>query len=69
MYESRITLMYPQGRAHDETLTTMGPLELGSEFELYGHTWKVVNVRLPRSRYDPAHETLICEISEAALAA
>jgi hypothetical protein len=69
MYETRITLLYPTGRTHEEAVTTSECLDVGSEFELYGHIWRVVRVSLPRSRYDTAGKRLVCEIAEAALAA
>jgi hypothetical protein len=69
MYETRITLQYPKGRAHDETLTTCDPLDVGSEFSRYGHTWRVVGTVSSRSRYDHTKTRLVCERSDVRLAA
>ena len=69
MYESRVTLMYPNGREHDETLTTRDPLDVGSEFSRYGHTWRVVWMLVPRSRYGDARTRLVCERSDVRAAA
>jgi hypothetical protein len=64
MYETRVTFRYPKGRAHDETLRTWDPLDVGSEFCRFGHTWKVVGTTSTRSRYDRAKTRLVCERSE-----
>ena len=69
MYETRITLMYPMGREHDETLTTRDPLDVGSEFSRYGHRWRVVGAVSPRSRYDDARTRLVCECADVRVAA
>ena len=69
MYESRVTLMYPNGREHDETLTTGDPLDVGSEFNRYGHTWRVVGTLSPRSRYDDGGTRLTCKRADLRVAA
>jgi hypothetical protein len=69
MQETHITLCYPKGRTHEDAVMTGECLEVGSEFELYGHTWRVVDLSVPRSRYDTTGKRLVCEIAEAALAA
>jgi hypothetical protein len=69
VYETPVILRYPKGRLHDETLTTPDQLDVGSEFSLYGHTWKVVAVLLPRSRYDKHTKRLVCELADVRVAA
>jgi hypothetical protein len=69
VYITRIVLRYPNGRLHEESLTTCGPLDAGSDFELYGHAWRVVGETVPRSRYDHAPVRFVCELAEAAAAA
>ena len=69
MYATSVILRYPKGRLHDETVTTQVPLDVGSEFGLYGHTWKVVAVMLPRSRYDERKARLVCELADVRIAA
>ena len=69
MYANSVVLRYPKGRLHDETLTTPAPLDVGSEFSLYGHGWKVVAVTLPRSRYDKHTKRLVCELADVRAAA
>ena len=69
MYETRISLRYPTGRVHEETLSTWNPVEVGSQFELYGHTWRVVALTSPQSRFDHKLTRLVCEIADAARAA
>jgi hypothetical protein len=69
MYASSVTLRYPKGREHDETLTTPDPLGVGSEFSRYGHTWRVVAAVSPRSRYDEHETRLVCELADVHVAA
>ena len=69
MYETRITLLYPKGRVHDETVTTWDPLDVGSEFSRYGHTWRVVEATSTRSRYDEQKTRLVCELADLPVAA
>jgi hypothetical protein len=69
MYETRITLLYPKGRVHDETVTTWDPLDVGSEFSRYGHTWRVVEATSTRSRYDHSKTRFLCERADVHLAA
>ena len=69
MYVTHITLQYPKGRVHEDTLTTWDCLDVGSEFELYGHHWKVVELTSPHSRYDERETRLLCEIADVAIAA
>jgi hypothetical protein len=69
MYANSVVLRYPKGRFHDETLTTSAPLDVGSEFSLYGHVWKVVAVTVPRSRYAEHQTRLVCELADVRVAA
>jgi hypothetical protein len=69
MHSTSVILRYPKGRLHDETVTTQLPLDVGSEFGLYGHTWKVVAVMFPRSRYDEHKTRLVCELADLPVAA
>lgn len=69
MYTTRITLQYPNGRIHEETLTTCQPLFVGSAIELYGRTWTVVHETMPRSRYDSTLPSLVCEQDDMGVAA
>jgi hypothetical protein len=69
MHATSVILRYPKGRLHEEALTTPAPLDVGSEFELYGHTWKVAAVMLPRSRYDERKARLVCELADVRIAA
>jgi hypothetical protein len=69
VYEICITLRYPKGRDHHETLTTGDPLDVGSEFNRYGHVWRVVGTISPRSRYDEQKTRLVCELADLRVAA
>jgi hypothetical protein len=69
VYITHLTLRYPNGRVHEEMLTTWEYLDVGSVFELYGHRWTVVGTTRPRSRYDHTRTRLVCEVAEAAVAA
>jgi hypothetical protein len=45
--EVRISLQYPNGRTHEETIERDAPLEPGDEFELYGHRWRAIRLIQP----------------------
>jgi hypothetical protein len=61
--ELHVTLQYPNGRKHETVLTSAQAPERGTQFEMYGHAWRVVE--FPDSRYtdmlhrqvDPAGES------------
>jgi hypothetical protein len=42
--ESLISLRYPNGRIHEETLMTTKELLLGGEFDLHGRHWLVIEL-------------------------
>lgn len=47
--DSPISLQYPNGRVHEQTMPTTRELMSGDQFDLYGRHWNVVGlVRLPR---------------------
>ena len=47
--ESLVSLRYPNGRVHEQSLATATRLKPGDEFDLYGHRWKAVElIRLRR---------------------
>jgi hypothetical protein len=49
--ESLISLRYPNGRVHEEILTTSAELKPGYQFDLYGRHWNAVELlKLPRGR-------------------
>jgi hypothetical protein len=66
--EFRVTLKYPNGRKHEAVLTCAQAPTKGTEFEMHGHTWRVVGlldshrVDSHRRRVDPAAEStrLLC---------
>ena len=63
--DSPISLQYPNGRVHEQTLTTTGALTPGGEFDLYGRHWNAVGlVRL--SRWEPGQQRRLC-VSTAGL--
>jgi len=45
----RVSLLYPNGRTHQETIERDTPLERGDEFEMYGRRWRVIS-RAARGR-------------------
>jgi hypothetical protein len=42
--EFAVALQYPNGRTYETVLSFDGPLERGTEFERYGHTWRVADL-------------------------
>jgi hypothetical protein len=39
-----VELKYPNGRRHDAVLDRPEPLVVGSEFEMFGHRWRVTGL-------------------------
>lgn len=40
--DSLVSLKYPNGRNHEQSLTTAGALTRGFEFNLYGWHWRTI---------------------------
>ena len=58
--DSPISLLYPNGRVHETTLTTSVELEPGYRFDLYGRSWNAVGLtKLPRGRTQGA-QRMVC---------
>jgi hypothetical protein len=54
---SLVVLEYPNRRTVE--VASVGPLELGSEFELYGRRWQAVKVLPETRRFRPGEPTRI----------
>jgi hypothetical protein len=52
--EFAVTLQYPNGRRYNTLLFTDQAPQQGTEFELYGRTWRVIGL-LDSSRIDSHH--------------
>jgi len=58
--EVRVSLLYPNGRTHEETIERDTPLERGEEFELYGRRWRAITrTSARRSRFSGDEEAPI----------
>ena|SRR5713101_3811170 len=51
--EVLVALRYPNGRIYETVYDTVRPIEGGTEFELYGHTWRVVGLLEKHRVYVP----------------
>jgi hypothetical protein len=56
---SPVSLRYPNGRVHEETLSLPGELRLGDRFELYGRQWSAVELLRP-SRRKTGESRMLC---------
>ncbi len=64
--EPLISLRYPNGRIHDETLTTVTGLTAGDRFDLYGRHWKAVGLTtLPRGAHE--RRRMLCVSTDEAV--
>lgn len=52
MYEYALKLWYPNGRSFDLHHESERPLEIGQEFEAFGHTWRIAG-NVPPTRFRP----------------
>jgi hypothetical protein len=64
MKEEVLVLEYPNGRQHTCTTTTEQELSAGTQFEMFGHVWRVS--RIETARRGPASRRLVC-VSVSAL--
>ena len=56
---SPVSLLYPNGRVHEETLSMPGELRLGDRFELYGRHWSAVEFLTP-TRWKTGEPRMLC---------
>jgi len=65
--EVRVALRYPNGRIHETVYDTTQPMQNGAEFEMHGHTWRVIGLAegKPRANVPPAREQrILCVASD-----
>jgi hypothetical protein len=61
--EVAVALQYPNGRIYETVLTTAQVLVRGTDFQMYGHTWRAIEFRdfkhvdRLRRKVDPAAES------------
>lgn len=66
--EIRVALRYPNGRIHETVYNTTRPMERGTEFEMHGHTWRVVGLagEKPRATVPPARpQRILCVATDS----
>lgn len=52
VFEYAMKLCYPNGRSFDLIRESERPLEVGQEFDAFGHTWRIAG-KVPPSRFQP----------------
>lgn len=69
--EFLVALQYPNGRIHETVYHSARAMEPETEFELYGHTWRVVGLREKHHRSDlpAARPQFLCVAVEGFLRA
>ena len=57
-----VALQYPNGRIHETVYDAEQPMEAGTEFEMYGHTWRVIGIQKNHHRRPELEEPrrLLC---------
>jgi hypothetical protein len=66
--EIRVALRYPNGRIHETVYETTQPMQSGAEFEMHGHTWRVIGLAEEKRSANgpPAREPrILCVASDS----